>query len=168
VEPVFFETVFRALHRAQVRYLVVGGVAVNLHGVPRLTKDLDVMLDWSADNATRFIECVEAMRLAPRAPVPLRSVLDAANRKAWRDEKGALVFTVAGNAPPYDQVDVFLDNPIDFAEAYARRTDIPVADFIVPVVAIGDLIALKEAAGRLQDQADVAMLRKLENERKDT
>jgi hypothetical protein len=110
---------------------------------------------------------MDALKFVPRVPVPLRDVLDARNRKAWQDEKGALVFTVAGNAPPYDQVDIFLDNPIDFAHAYARRTDIPVADFVVPVVAVSDLIALKETAGRLQDQADVAMLRKLENERKD-
>jgi hypothetical protein len=41
MERVFYEDVFRALNRHRVRYLIVGGIAVNLSGVPRMTRDLD-------------------------------------------------------------------------------------------------------------------------------
>jgi hypothetical protein len=46
----FYVELFRALERAQVRYLLVGGVAVNLHGAERLTMDVDIMLALDPEN----------------------------------------------------------------------------------------------------------------------
>ena len=46
----FFLEFFRALEREGVRYLVVGGVAINLHGAERMTSDVDLMLALDAEN----------------------------------------------------------------------------------------------------------------------
>ncbi len=77
MERVFYEDVFRALNRHGVRYLVVGGVAVNLLGVPRMTKDLDLMLDLSSENLKLFLSALNDLGYRPRAPVPLEEFADA-------------------------------------------------------------------------------------------
>ena len=45
-----YEQLFKGLHTHRIRYLVVGAVAVNLHGIPRMTADLDVMVDLEKEN----------------------------------------------------------------------------------------------------------------------
>lgn len=167
MERVFYEDVFRALNRHGVRYLIVGGVAVNLSGVPRLTKDLDLMLDMSVDNLNRFLSAVRELGLRPRAPVALEGFADASRRKAWIREKGAVVFTLDDPRDPLTQVDVFLENPIDFGSAYEGRQKLEAGDMTLAVASIEDLIRLKERANRLQDKSDIAMLRKVQNERRE-
>ena len=58
-----------ALAEAEVRFVVAGGVAALLHGVERVTLDIDVALVMEPGNVQRFLEVMEALRLTPRAPV---------------------------------------------------------------------------------------------------
>src|SRR5713101_1184841 len=46
----FYIELFRALEEEKVRYLLVGGLAVNLHGIARFTADVDIMLALDAEN----------------------------------------------------------------------------------------------------------------------
>lgn len=163
----FYESVFRAINRHQVRCLIVGGVAVNLLGVPRMTKDLDLMLDLGEENLRRFIRAVKELGYQPRAPVPLEDFSDASKRAAWRAEKGALVFTLNDPRSPLVQVDVFLENPIDFDAAYRNKVELQAGDVSLSVICAQDLMEMKRKANRLQDQADVAMLSKIRQERLD-
>lgn len=168
MERVFYEDVFRALSRYGVRYLIVGGVAVNLLGVPRMTKDLDLMLDLSVDNLKLFLSAVKDLGYRPRAPVALEDFADASKRDAWRREKGAVVFTLNDPRDPLTQVDVFLENPIDFEPAYEARQPLEAGDMTLAVISIEDLIRLKAQANRLQDKSDIAMLRKVQDERRES
>lgn len=167
MERVFYEDVFRALNRHGVRYLIVGGVAVNLLGVPRMTKDLDLMLDLSADNLRLFLSAVKDLGYRPRAPVAVEDFADAGKRASWRREKGAVVFTLNDPRDPLTQVDVFLENPIDFGSAYQARQSLEAGDMTLAVISIEDLIRLKALADRLQDKSDISMLRKVLDERKE-
>ena len=54
-----FERVFQWLNDNQVRYLVVGGYAVALHGHPHYTKDIDVWIELGPDNAERMIRALQ-------------------------------------------------------------------------------------------------------------
>lgn len=167
MERVFYEDVFRALNRHEVRYLIVGGVAVNLLGVPRMTVDLDLMLDLSADNLKLFLSAVRDLGYRPRAPVPLEDFASASKRDAWRREKGAVVFTLNDPRDPITQVDVFLENPIDFETAYEGKQVMEAGNMKLAVISIEDLIRLKALANRLQDRSDITMLRKVQNEEKE-
>jgi hypothetical protein len=80
--------IFRALDDADVRYLVVGGVAVVLHGHPRFTADLDLVLDLTPTNASAAIETLQRLDYRPRAPVPAEDFAKEEVRRKWRDEKG--------------------------------------------------------------------------------
>ncbi|RTZ62405.1 MAG: hypothetical protein DSZ32_00410, partial [Gammaproteobacteria bacterium] len=77
----FYLELFKQLERHNVRYLLVGGLAMNLHGVPRMTMDIDIILLLDDKNLDSFIETAKAMKLTPAIPVALEDILDAGKRK---------------------------------------------------------------------------------------
>ena len=64
--------VFEALNDAQVRYVVVGGLATVLHGYARLTADIDLMVDLDPDELRKGIDALTKYGMIPRLPVGLR------------------------------------------------------------------------------------------------
>jgi hypothetical protein len=158
-----YEQLFKSLHTHHIRYLIVDAVAVNLHGVPRMTADLDVMVDLAEENVHRFIEMIVGLGYRSRVPVQPFDFLDPANRREWRDTKSMVVFTWLHPQRPYEEIDVFLDNPIDFDIAFSRKSSLQVQDFTVLLASVSDLIELKRLAGREQDHSDILALEQLLN-----
>lgn len=64
----FYLDLFRALEAKQVRYLLVGGIAMNLHGVPRMTMDVDIVLAMDEANLRAFLGAASDLRLEPWRP----------------------------------------------------------------------------------------------------
>jgi predicted nucleotidyltransferase len=155
------EQVLAALEAVKVRYLVVGGVAVVLHGHLRTTADLDLVVELAPDNARRAIAALAGLGFRARAPVPMERFAEAAARREWVKDKGLTVFSLWSDRFPALEVDLFVEEPLDFDAAYARAVRVPLDRTTVTVVALEDLIALKEAAGRPIDVADVEALRAL-------
>ena len=151
--------IFRALDDAEVRYLVVGGVAVVLHGYPRFTADLDLVVELTASNASAAIAALQTLGYRPRAPVRAEDFADEDIRASWREEKGLTVFSLWSPSYPGTEVDLFVEEPFDFGEAWSRRLD-AVLDHgtTVRVVGIDDLRALKARVGRPKDVDDIAQL----------
>lgn len=158
----FYETVFRALQKKRVRYLVAGGVAVNLYGILRATADLDLFL-WlgSPENVAKFVQTMKKLGYRPRVPVPPEDLQDPQKRREWQRKKGALVFTFV-HPNSFEQVDIFLKDPIPFEAAYRRRRTVSIADFKISVVSLNDLKTMKKKAGREKDKSDLFNLRKIE------
>jgi hypothetical protein len=158
VEASDFDAIFLALQNANVRYLVVGGVAVVLHGVPRFTADLDLVLSLDSPNVHAAMNALGQLGYRPRAPVPAEQFADAAIRRAWIEEKGLTVFSLWSPQHPATEIDVFVEEPFPFEAAYARATRAEVGDSVVPVAAIDDLIELKRRAARPKDLEDIHAL----------
>ncbi len=76
------ETIFRRLNEAGVRYVVVGGFAVVVHGYARFTADIDLMLDLSEENVQSALRVLKSEGYAPRIPVPMELFADTATREA--------------------------------------------------------------------------------------
>lgn len=150
--------VFAALADAQVRYLVVGGVAVVLHGHLRVTADLDLVVGLDADNATAAVNALAALGYRPRAPVPLSQFADAGVRASWIADKGLTVFSLWSPNAPGTEIDLFVREPFVFDEVYARAAQVELEGIRIPVLALQDLIALKQHAGRTKDLQDVEAL----------
>ncbi len=156
-----FEPVLKTLNDANVRFLIVGGVAVVLHGHLRTTADLDLVIELSPDNLSRALDALEHSRFQPRPPVPLRSFADPQIRRSWIETKNMQVFSLWHEDLPGFEVDLFVEEPFDFDQAWGRRVDVPLAGTTAPVVCLQDLLALKRAAGRARDLEDVAILESL-------
>ncbi len=156
-----FAPLFKALEAAKARYLVVGGVAVVLHGYNRMTADLDLIVDLEPGEAKRCLEALGSLGLQPLAPVRLESFADPIQRERWISEKNMKVFSLLDPANPLLQVDLFATNPMPFEDLWSRAEVVDLADTFVRVASIPDLVQLKLLAGRTQDLADVENLNRI-------
>lgn len=152
------ERVLVALTQAGVEYLVVGGVAVVLHGHLRTTTDLDLVIRLEPNNARRAVEVLTRLGLRPRPPVPAEAFADPEQRSDWVTSKGMTVFSMWDPSDPTFDVDLFVREPFDFSVAYQRRFEAPVGTTVATVIGLEDLLALKRSVGRPQDLADVEAL----------
>lgn len=157
----FYLDLFRTLEEARIRYLLVGGLAMNLHGVPRMTMDVDVVLAMDPANLQAFVDLAKRMRLRPVAPVSIESLLDPDVLRRWKQDKGMVAFALKGTDPGAPTVDILIEAPLDFESAYRRAEHRLLQNVRVTLAAIDDLISLKSGTGRAQDQADVQHLRRL-------
>lgn len=79
-KAVLYEDIFRKLEGERIRYVVVGGVAMVLHGVVRFTADLDLILDFSRENLVRFLSCMSGLGFETRLSVKAEKILDPETR----------------------------------------------------------------------------------------
>jgi hypothetical protein len=143
-----FLDLLRALLDAEARFLIVGAYAVGVHGRPRATKDLDVWVEASDDNAPRVLRALTAFG----APL-MGLVLD--------DLRTPGVGLQIGVDP--GRVDVLTAiSGVSFAEAWPDRIEVSFGQEVrCSVIGVEHLLRNKRAAGRPQDLADVAALEKL-------
>ncbi|WP_243439478.1 nucleotidyl transferase AbiEii/AbiGii toxin family protein [Fundidesulfovibrio soli] len=157
-----YEGLFKALSEAGIRYLLTGGVAVNFHGLPRMTFDVDLIVLFERDNLERLTTLLEGLGYVPRLPVPAAGLADEATREQWKRDKGLLAYTFMHPSQPMAEVDVMIDTPAPFEELAARGMNVPFGSTTVPLISREDLIATKLGSPRRQDICDVEALRKLE------
>lgn len=157
----YYEEVFRELDEKGVRYMVVGGIAIVLHGIVRFTADLDIITDLRRENLLRLIAAMDSLGYKPRVPVVAADLADPAKRKTWIKEKNMEVFSFFDPKTPLHLVDILIKEPIEFEDAYSRKVAVEAAGIMIPVVSIEDLIRLKMIPGREKDINDLKSLKKL-------
>lgn len=148
-EPAFDE-LLRRLVAANVEFVVVGGLAVGTWGVVRGTKDVDVVLDPDADNLKRVAEVavaanghVQQGEALLGTPISIASALASGDQVMIETDLGRLdVVHGLDGVPPYE-------------ELRARATEADVLGVTVAVCSLEDLKAMKRAAGRTRDLADL-------------
>lgn len=105
-------------------------------------------------------EALGTLGYRPAIPVSIDQFVNASQRESWVRDKGMQVFQLWSDAHPETSVDVFVTEPFDFNEEYARAVIKPLRDSLsVPFVTIPTLIRMKELANRPQDQIDIEHLR---------
>lgn len=153
-----FEAIVSALNAAEVRYIVVGGVAVNAHGYLRFTKDVDLVIRLSERDIVSAFHALEQIDYRPSNPVTAQDFANPILRETWRREKGMLVLKMWSDRHRETPLDIFVYEPFDFEAEYGRalfnENEIP-ARF----ASIETLIAMKEPVGRTQDLLDIEKLR---------
>ncbi|OGP33634.1 MAG: hypothetical protein A2X88_05515 [Deltaproteobacteria bacterium GWC2_65_14] len=160
----FYIELFRVLREEGVRYLVTGGLAMNLHGIPRMTADVDLFVELGENNIRKFLAAMRALGFSPAVPVPPEALADPAERSRWRREKNMVVLTFKSAKRPALAIDVFIEEPMPFDSAYDRRKRVYAENgkLEIPVVGEADLISMKERSGRQQDLSDIDALRRIQ------
>ena len=124
-----------------VKYLVIGGYAVGIHGYPRLTKDLDI-----EDNAEKVVQVINDFGLGS-----LRLKKD--------DFLKANFVTQLGYEPV--RIDILNDlDAVSFEDAWKNKKVVTMFDVPINFIGLEELIIIKEKAGRKQDIADIDKLKK--------
>jgi hypothetical protein len=135
--------VFVSFDKNEVRYLVIGGVAAILYGVPRLTLDLDILIDPTPTNAERLLKALAESGFGTAHLIDADGLL----------KNEVTIFS------DIQRVDVQTRTPgVDFEEAWSRRVVFDYVGQPIPLVSREDLIASKRAAGRPIDLEDVRLL----------
>ena len=137
----FYLELFRCLHARNVRYLLAGGVAMNLHGVPRMTMDVDLVIALDDANVNAFLQCARDLALKPQAPVLLESLKDPDQRRSWIEEKHLIAFALVGApdsgnraAIPEAQLAAWTQEGV--VEWWGQRADMPAVLASASVVAL--------------------------------
>jgi len=132
---------------SEVEYLLVGGQALALHGLPRFTMDADLWLRDTADNLSR----VESALRTFGAPPAVISALP-----------GAAALDVVWMGMPPTRIDLMKGVPGgDFERAWTTRETRSVRGTVVQLVSRDELVQLKLASGRPQDLVDAEKLQRL-------
>lgn len=140
-----FKNLLRAFSEEEVRYLVVGGYAFAEHVEPRYTKDLDVWIERTAENADRVLAALRSFG------APLREL-------SKDDLTSPGTFYQIGLPP--SRIDIITQlEEMDFAECWNRRKTGQIGDLAVEYISASDLMENKERTGRPHDLADLEHLR---------
>jgi predicted nucleotidyltransferase len=154
-----FQTIFKELNGLGIDYLVVGGLAVNFHGIPRMTYDIDLMVLLESENVLKLVTKLTQWGYKPKIPIDPRDFADEMKRSSWIREKGMKALNFYSETLPIGEIDIVIDAPIPYEELRSRAIKVEIKDEKIPTVSIHDLIELKLSAGRKQDLADVEHLR---------
>jgi len=158
--------IFRKFNEEGVRYLVVGGLAMNLLGVPRVTYDIDILIDMEDDNISALMRLTKEWGFKPKIPVNVMDFADQAKREEWIATKNMKAFNLVNAKWALSEIDIIIDAPVTYSGARKSAKKISVQGVSIPVISIDDLIKMKQAAGREMDKADVQYLKKVRNGKK--
>ena len=135
--------VFASLQEHNVRYLVIGGIAAVLHGVPRATFDLDILIEASLENAQHLLDALLQAGLGTASLTTAEEIL-ANEISIFKDRV---------------RIDVQTNTPgLTFDQAWERREAMNYQGQVFFVASKQDLILSKRASGRKIDLEDVRLL----------
>jgi len=133
-------------NKHEVRYLVIGGYAVSIHGYPRSTKDMDVCIEMSEENAAKMVRVIKDFGFGSLN----LSEIDFLNKD---------FITQLGYEPL--RIDILNDlDGVLFVEAWINKKVVDLSGVRINFIGYNELLKVKEKAGRPQDIADVNMLKK--------
>lgn len=130
-----------------------------LHGVDRLTADVDLVIDLSAEAALAAVHALTTAGYRSLAPVDPVALADPAQRHEWQAMRNMQVFSFWDSTNARPTVAVMLAPKIPFDELWAAASVMNIGGSEVRVASVEHLIRMKAAAGRAQDLADIERLR---------
>ena len=157
--PTDFIGLFAVLTAARIRFVIVGDLALVLHGLDRLTADVDLAVDLSTDAAKDVVRALTDGGYRAIAPVDPMSLADPNLRREWQATRGMKVFSFWDTTNTRPTVDVMLSPVVPFEDLWSDATTARIGGVEVRIASISHLIQMKQEAGRPQDLADIERLR---------
>lgn len=146
--------IFDTLNQHDVRYLVIGGVAVQAHGHTRTTMDLDVMVAAGRSSSRSLAEALDELEAQLRGP-------DAGKGIDVTDPQMLELGVAYQLSTKFGDLDVFtgpVPGAAPFEELFERAVRVQIGGTELLIVGLDDLIAMKRASGRPRDLADIDVL----------
>jgi hypothetical protein len=151
--------IFQAL--ADCDYVVVGGLAVILHGHLRATRDIDLVIGLESGNCRKALDALATIGMRPRLPVVMQDFADPAKRDDWNRNRNMMVFQLWDPNNAERSVDLFVREPLDFPTMLADAVVKDLDGVPIRIASIPHLIAMKQLAGRRHDLDDIEALRQI-------
>ncbi|ALF52203.1 hypothetical protein ACX27_04000 [Nostoc piscinale CENA21] len=139
-----FKEFIQFLNENNVRYLVVGGYAVAIHGHPRYTKDIDIWIEISTENANNIIQALKQVGFSSLELEPSDFLTpDQIIQLGYPPNRIDLLTTIDG---------------VNFEDCYPLKLEVLIDNLVVNFIDLDNLKKNKKASGRLQDLADLENL----------
>lgn len=162
---IFYEEILKAFQKQKVKYVLVGGIAVNLLGSMRSTADLDILVEMSDDNLKKIVTILKKHGYRVKQPVDPLKIADEKIREGWIKNKHMKAFNFYKD-DELKEVDIIIESPVSFEEARKSAIRIKVDSLTLQVISIDKLIKMKKKTGRSIDKLDIEELKKLKKLKK--
>ena len=156
---IFYEGILRDFQKEKIKYVLIGGVALNLLGVERSTHDMDILVKMTDKNLAKVIAILKKRGYKVKQPVDPMDIADRKTREDWINNKNMKAFNFY-KEDDYKEVDIVIDSPVSFKEAEKTAKVFYADDIKIKAISIKNLIKMKKNTGREKDAEDVAKLRK--------
>lgn len=158
MEQYLYEKILREFYNNKVHYIIVGGIALNLHGVPRATFDLDIIIAWEEENIRKIENILHALNFKPMVPVKLSDLNKKEKREELIHKKHMIAFNFYNPDDPLEEIDIIIKEDSDFNKLFKRKKVIRIDDFEIYLISLEDLIKLKKGSKRFKDKEDMKNL----------
>jgi hypothetical protein len=155
-----YEEILRTLALNDVEFIVGGGVACVLHGVERVTMDIDLAVHMRPENLRKFLALMVELGLKPRVPIAPEALMDTRFVRSMIEEKQALVFTFVDPERPIRQLDLFLIADLSYESLLPDSEWRAIDELKVRIIGRARLLAIKRAIrpARAKDALDIEFL----------
>jgi hypothetical protein len=155
------EAFFRSLNGAGIDYLVTGGLALNLLGLPRMSTDIDLVAEPGGENILRIVRHLRGLGYRPgQALKPEEMARPEARRRWLKSGERAVRFVHPGE--DLSEIDLAIESHLPYGELKKRGVAVLLGEVTIPVMSQADLESLKKVMGRPRDMEDLEGLRILE------
>jgi hypothetical protein len=155
------EAFFKGLNGAGIDYLVTGGLALNFHGLPRMSTDIDLVLEPGGENTHRAVSHLRGLGYRPVQALKPEEMARPEVRRRWIGGGERAVRFVHAEED-LTEVDLSLEAHLPYAELKERAARILLGEEEVAVMSVADLKSLKKVMGRPRDLEDLEGLKILE------
>lgn len=149
-----------AFNVAKVKFALVGGYALALHGVVRATMDVDFVLRLTQSDFELAEKTLNKLGLQSRIPVRAQDIIKM--RKEYIEERNLIAWSFVDYKNPSRQVDILITKDVGAMDI----EKISVSGRKIPVASLKELLKMKQEAGRPQDLIDIESIKAKLNEKK--
>lgn len=149
-----YEKILKSFNKNHIEYLIVGGFAVNLYGIDRTTKDLDIWIHTTEENFKKLIKSFTELGYSNKG------IKEAIHRLKNNE---VIMIPDDENLLKVDIISLF-SGFLKFDVCAKRKVSMNIGEIMIPVISIKDLIEVKKNTGREQDILDAKLLEKLAKE----
>ncbi len=154
---IFYEEIFREFQNKKVKYVVVGGIALNLLGGNRSSFDMDILVEMSDENLGKVVSILKRKGYRIKQPIDPMDIAVKGIRTGWIRGKNMKAFNFY-KEKDMKEVDIIIDSPVRFEDAKKDYVRVKIGSLTVPVISIKRLIKMKKASGRSVDRLDIETL----------
>lgn len=163
---IIYEEILRQFQRQKVKYVIVGGIAVNLLGYLRSTADMDILVEMSNENLGKIVNILRKQGYRVKQPVDPIGIANEKIRYNWIHNKHMKAFNFY-KEDELKEVDIIIDTPVSFKEAKKSARRLKIDNIILPVISISNLIKMKKGTARSVDKLDIEELKKIRKLKRD-
>ena len=152
----FIQKLIKALEKANVRYALIGGYAVALHGAVRGTVEVDLIISLDQQQYEAAEKTLQKLGLQSRLPVSAQEVF--LFREEYIQNRNLIAWSFVNPDNPLEVVDILITENADTISTVSKQ----IGRMKIKIASINDLIVMKRKAGRPQDIEDIKALEQLQ------